>query len=255
MKFDIIIQAGQSNAEGCGVGPVEREYIPTDKVWQLDALKKVTALPNGMDIVYLDEPFLLKVAEESEGENGKVGNFGLTFSEEYIKAGMLEEDRAILIVRAGVGGTGFARKEWGLGSILYNKLTELVDYALSLNEENKVVALLWHQGECDSAEKNPPEKFGEALTEQMLDIRKRYGDMPIVAGDFVNEWKSKNIELCDPIVAKIKEVLAGLGKADFIETADLPSNNQKTGNGDDIHFCRQSQHILGRRYFNTFKNL
>ena len=91
MKFDIIIQAGQSNAEGCGVGPVEKEYISTDKVWQLDAPKKVTALPNGMDIVYLDEPFILKVAEECEGENGKVGNFGLTFSEEYIKAGMLEE--------------------------------------------------------------------------------------------------------------------------------------------------------------------
>ena len=255
MKFDIIIQAGQSNSEGYGLGPVEKEYIPTDKVWQLDAPKRVTALPNGMDIVYLDEPFILKVAEESEGENGKIGNFGLTFSEEYIKAGMLKEDRAILIVRAGVGGTGFARKEWGLGSLLYNKLTELVDYALSSNEGSKVVALLWHQGECDSVENTPPEKFAEELKAQMLDTRARYGEMPIIAGDFVNDWKSKNVELCNPIVAKIKEVLAELGKAGFVETADLPSNDQKMGNGDDIHFCRQSQHILGRRYFNAFKNL
>ena len=255
MKFDIIIQAGQSNSEGYGLGTVEKEYIPTDKVWQLDAPKRVTSLPNGMDIVYLDEPFILKVAEESEGENGKIGNFGLTFSEEYIKAGMLKEDRAILIIRAGVGGTGFARKEWGLGSLLYNKLTELVDYALSSNEGSKVVALLWHQGECDSVEKTPPEKFAEELKAQMLDTRARYGEMPIIAGDFVNDWKSKNVELCNPIVAKIKEVLAELGKAGFVETADLPSNDQKTGNGDDIHFCRQSQHILGRRYFNAFKNL
>ena len=119
MKFDIIIQAGQSNSEGFGLGPVEKEYIPTEKVWQLDALKRATPLPDRMEVVYLDEPFVLKVAEECEGDSGKIGNFGLTFAEEYIKAGLLEEDRAILIIRAGVGGTGFCRKEWGLGSLLF----------------------------------------------------------------------------------------------------------------------------------------
>ena len=45
MKFDIIIQAGQSNSEGFGLGPVEKEYIPTEKIWQLDALKRATPLP------------------------------------------------------------------------------------------------------------------------------------------------------------------------------------------------------------------
>ena len=35
-KFDIIIQAGQSNAEGCGVGNVEKAYAPTDKILHLD---------------------------------------------------------------------------------------------------------------------------------------------------------------------------------------------------------------------------
>ena len=160
MQFDIIIQAGQSNAEGSGVGPVEKEYTPTDKVWSLDAPKRVTALPDRMDIVYLDEPFILKIAEECEGDNGKIGNFGLTFAEEYTKAGMLKEGRATLIIRAAIGGTGFSRKEWGVGSILSNKLFELVDYALALDEGNRVVAFLWHQGEHDSVEKNPPENGG-----------------------------------------------------------------------------------------------
>ena len=27
-KFDIIIQAGQSNAQGCGRGEVTKEYVP-----------------------------------------------------------------------------------------------------------------------------------------------------------------------------------------------------------------------------------
>ncbi len=255
MKFDIIIQAGQSNSEGCGLGPVEKEYIPTDKVWLLDAPKRVTALPDRMDIVYFDEPPVLKIADEEVGENGKIGNFGLTFAEEYIKAGLLQEGRAVLIIRAGIGGTGFWRKEWGLGSQIYNKLVELVDHALALDEENRVVALLWHQGEHDSAAGNPPDSFAASLKEQMLDTRARYGNMPIVAGDFVNDWKSKNLELCEPIITKIKQVLVECGRGAFVETADLLSNDQKTGNGDDIHFCRQSQHILGRRYFEAFKNL
>ena len=255
MQFDIIIQAGQSNAEGSGIGPVEKEYIPTDKVWSLDAPKRVTALPDRMDIVYLEEPFILKIAEECEGDNGKVGNFGLTFAEEYAKAGKLEEGRATLIIRAAIGGTGFARKEWGIGSLLYNKLIELVDYALALDEGNRVVAFLWHQGEHDSVEKNPPEKFARELKEQTLAIRERYGNMPVIAGDFVNDWKSKNLPLCEPIVAKIQEVLAEIGNSAFVETADLPSNDQATGNGDDIHFCRNSLHRLGRRYFEAFSKL
>ena len=36
-KFDIIIIAGQSNAEGFGVGPVECEYVPSDRIlWLKD---------------------------------------------------------------------------------------------------------------------------------------------------------------------------------------------------------------------------
>lgn len=36
-KLDIIIIAGQSNAEGYGVGPVDCEYAPSDKIlWLRD---------------------------------------------------------------------------------------------------------------------------------------------------------------------------------------------------------------------------
>ena len=37
-KFDIIIQGGQSNAEGGGLGPVEQEYQPNDKILYLKLL-------------------------------------------------------------------------------------------------------------------------------------------------------------------------------------------------------------------------
>ena len=45
------------------------------------------------------------------------------------------------------------------------------------------------------------------------------------------------------------------GNAGFVETSDLLSNNQKTQNNDDIHFCRESLHILGHRYYDAFEKI
>ena len=39
----------------------------------------------------------------------------------------------------------------------------------------------------------------------------------------------------------------------YIETSDLRSNNQKNGDGDEIHFCREDLQELGRRYFDAWK--
>ena len=41
----------------------------------------------------------------------------------------------------------------------------------------------------------------------------------------------------------------------YVETADLRSNDQKTGDGDEIHFCREDLQELGRRYFEAFTRL
>lgn len=167
----------------------------------------------------------------------------------------MKDGRKLLIVRAAVGGSGFKKGHWGLENILHKKMIELVNYALSLNPENKVVAFLWHQGEHDAFEGNTPEVYHKQLTEMVSDVRARYGNMPFIAGDFVNEWKSKNIESCAPIIDVIRQVICEMGNAAFVETADLPSNNQKICNGDDIHFCRQSLHELGKRYFEAYCGL
>lgn len=130
----------------------------------------------------------------------------------------------------------------------------MVDYALSLSVESRVVAFLWHQGEHDAFEGLKPSLYNEKLTYLLNFIRERYGrEIPFVAGDFVNEWKSKNLEICNPIVEEARKVVKNNVKAGFVETSDLPSNNQNMGNGDDIHFCRQSLYELGERYFKAFR--
>ena len=255
-KYDIIILAGQSNAEGTGIGLVEQEYVPDERVLFLDAEKTVEVAPEGMRVTYADKPFVIKQAEENINEAGeKVGNFSLSFAKRYVAAGLLQEGRKLLIIRAAIGGTGFQKGNWGLTAPLYLKMLEMTDYALSLHPENRVAAFLWHQGEHDAFEGNLPENYKKQLFEMITDFRLRYGNMPFIAADFVNEWKTLNIDICAPIIEVIKEVSRDLGNGAFVETADLLSNNQTLKNGDNIHFSRQSLQILGGRYFDAFQRL
>ncbi len=145
--------------------------------------------------------------------------------------------------------------------MLYNRLTDMTDTALSWNKENRVVAFLWHQGECDSVE-NPDydvEKryavHKQNLYRQLVDFRSRYGEkIPFIAGGFCGEWYLENTLPCDAILRAVREVCQENHGA-FVETGGLLSNNQKCGNNDPIHFCRESAHILGSRYFAAFEKL
>lgn len=253
-KYDIIILGGQSNAEGCGIGPVDKEYEPNSDILYLEAEKTVVVNPEGMHITYKKEPFIIKEAEERLSDDGLLlGDLSLTFAKQYINNGLLHDGRKLLIIRAAIGGTGFKKRQWGLNDKVYLKMLEMTDYALSLNSENKIVAFLWHQGEHDAFEGNAPENYKRQLNSLLAGVRSRYGEIPFIAGDFVHEWKSKNVSICEPIIKAINEVVAQNNKCGFVETADLPSNNQKIGNGDDIHFCRQSLYVLGERYFEMYK--
>lgn len=258
--YDIIILAGQSNSEGCGRGPVTLEYVPDADVMYLYQNYKIEITTvdgkEYLNVNITDPTLYIDVADEREDETGKIGDLSLTFAKEYKAQGYLDSGRKILIVRAGVGGTGFKKRHWGLSDELYLRMLGMVDHALSLNRENRIAAFLWHQGEHDAFEETPPEIFERQLTDMIKDVKKRYNvpTLPFITGDFVNEWKSENIGKCAPIVEKIRTVTEREGGT-FVETADLPSNNQRMGGGDNIHFCRESLHILGRRYFEAYKNL
>ena len=171
--YDIIIEAGQSNADGSGRGPVTEEYVKDEDIVYLyqNFIRDISTV-DGIETltVRFDDPTLyLSVADEREDRDGKIGDFALTFAKEYKKQGLLDAGRKLLIVRCAVGGAGFMKGHWGVGNPLHSKMIELVDYALSLNSENKIVGFLWHQGEHDAFEKNPPEIFESQLKAMITD--------------------------------------------------------------------------------------
>lgn len=263
-KFDIIVMAGQSNAAGCGWGPVTEEYIPDERIWQYTNNIGIRVTGTGSDLKA--EPILPTqerwgVAEEKTVETHKVGNLALQFAASYADK-CLQPDRKVLLVQANCGGTGYARQQWGVGNFMHTNMLEMVKKALAGDPGNRVVALLWHQGEHDAFEnadwdaQKRYEVHKANLQATLADFYRQVGDkdIPFIAGDFCYEWRQKNQDACDAVAKAIRECAQAFGGG-FVETVGLLSNNQKNGNGDDIHFCRESLHILGQRYFEKYMSI
>jgi len=236
--FDIIIKGGQSNSEGCGIGPVEQPYKPHP------------------DILMMKNDFSVDIARENIYEGNTIGDLSLTFAKKYLSEGRLKNRRKLLILMAAVGGTGFYDNRWGLQDDLYLKMIEMIKAALSLNPENQTVAFVWHQGETDTANPVRDIHYKNLLT-LVENVRQTAGNdsLPFIAGDFVQKWYNENIDVCKPIKTAIKDVCADIGNAAFVETGGLTSNSEETGNDDIIHFSREALYELGYRYYDAFKNI
>jgi len=245
-KFDIIIQAGQSNAEGAGFGPIENPYIPNEAVW------------------YLQPDFTLTMAAERTRENEVISDFSLSFAREYLENGLLEDGRKLMILRTAVGGTGFRDNHWKLTDDLYLRMMEMIRTALSLNPENRLVAFLWHQGETDALLGAGQEEHYQNLQNLLTSVRTSFDVpvLPFIAGDFVHDWRDDNKEICAPVLGAIREFCQVCGHGGFVETDGLHSNSQGESYfekilfpGDTIHFTRHSLYLLGKRYFEMFLKL
>lgn len=234
-KYDIILQGGQSNAEGCGMGPVDEEFVPDD------------------DILYFNSDMSITRAEERCWDGNAVGDFSLSFAMQYKRAGLLDEGRKLLIIRSAVGGTGFVDKRWGIKDDLYLRMMEMVRATLALNPANRLITFLWHQGENDNG--TPATIHSAHLSGLVNSVRGEFGlpNLPFIAADFVHEWKWANIAACEPTVNGIIDTCTDIGHGRFILTDTLLSNNEKHGNGDTIHFSRDALRILGLRYFEAYR--
>lgn len=253
-KYDIFIEAGQSNAAGYGHGPAEFPYVADERIVYL------TAGDPEAGEYYPKGEYQIAVAAERPnpdfGPEDRLGDFSLSFAQKYVEAGFLATGRKLLIVRSAVGGTGFLKHYWQVGDPLYLRMLQMTDYALGLNPENRLMGLLWHQGEHEAAFNNDPQVYHAQLREVVESVRQHYGkgDLPFVCGGFCDEWAQKNQPASDLIMDVIRSVAAETG-GQYIETGDLRSNNQKFGSGDEIHFCREDLQELGRRYFAAYRKL
>ncbi len=238
-NFDIIIQAGQSNSSGTGFGDALIPYIPNENVW------------------YLTENFNIENACECVNGNQIQSNYSLSFSNEYIKHGLLKDGRKLLILRTSVGGTGFLDNRWGQNDDLFLRMMEMIKTSLEMNKHNRLVAFLWHQGETDALLGASYQTHFNNLSTLLSAVINTYecGNIPFIAGDFVKQWKDENIKCCEPVVDAIQDAFQSLPHGKFVYTDELISNAQAFDCDDIIHFSRESLYILGEKYFNAFNEI
>jgi len=265
-KYDIIILAGQSNAEGQGQGDVTKPFVPDERIHIMkDDTNFKFVTKDGVAVLTGKWPAqnTITVADEwLHPVRGKMGCFALQFSEKYVEK-YLEEGRKVLIVNANFGGTGFARPEWGVGNIMHERMISMTKAALALNpEENRVVALLWAQGEHDSFENadwDPEKRYTTHkanLQATFSDLQEKLGtkDFAMLACGFPDTFCESIPEASGAVLKAIREVIAAFGGL-YVDSTGLPSNAIKMGTNDIYHYCKESLHILGGRFFEKYCQL
>ena len=262
-KLDIIILAGQSNAEGYGIGACEDEYKPTPNILMMKDTDNQGFVKDEKSFSHLQiampRDYLIGIAEERFTPKGKIGCLALSFAREYAKE-RLAPDRRVLIIQSAVGATGFAKELWGLGEVLYERLCEMTQLALGMNPENRIVAVLWHQGEHDAVfkprltDKERYDTHCANLSRLITDYRERFGTQPFIMGGFTDEW-SASCKRHEPILSAQLEMQNRFELIGFASSLGLPTNNQALENGDAYHFSRNSLDVFGKRYYAEYKKL
>lgn len=251
---DIIVQAGQSNAQGAGLGG--EDYKPLDGVIFARVGFTFAHDEKYLRVCYSGDVY---VSDTCEGFNNvRLGNFASTFVGNY-KKNDLEKGRVLFVLQTAVGGTSLIN-HWGAQRPLYAKTLEITDWALSLNPANRVKALLWHQGEQDVVMTDwdydkRVATHTEGLNAVIASFRGKYGDVPFVCANFTKRWRDKHAESSGAIADAMRNVCASAGKAAFVETDDLPDNDMATGNGDELHFSRAALEEMGNRYYEKYAEI
>lgn len=237
IPLDILLVAGQSNAQGAGLGEVPSPFQPQEFLWMFH--------PDGT---------ITQARERLDGDQVR-GRFPLHFGELYLKKGYLAPGRQLLLLQTAQGGTGFADGNWGEGDPLSQGMFQMTNDALALHPQNKLVAFLWHQGELDVNRNTPIASLESPLSALLSRVKGEFGsDFPLIAGGFTPAFLQEKGEQAALIQGCIAETFRAQGGY-FAPTGGLTSNREEVpGNRESQHFSRRSLPELAERYFSCFES-
>ena len=248
----LVLLAGQSNMSGRG-------YLTQEDITEIPGLSAIRRdfkwIP-AVDPFNYDRLSMLGLADSNDpfevtglAVNGTrragVGP-GRTFGK-YMK--QYFPDREIGLIPASIGGTPVAAwlpggKDAWSDAHPYDDCLKLAREAMKTGH---IVAILWHQGETDAANRTPDYK--KMLKTVVSNFRNDLDlpDVPFILGEL-----GSFLDPAWPVAEynrMIKEVSRELPRMGWVATADLADR------GDKLHFSAESQHLLGRRYWEEFLRL
>lgn len=251
--YDIIVIAGQSNAEGNGrsLKTTLFPYYRTDS-----DIKMLKSLPH---IVWKRvspsrKISIIKFTNFYSFKNAKPfrpGNYGFSlFFAKIYKEKYLQKGRKILLLSTAIGGTSFCCNHWGKGEPLSENAIHLTQETLKANPENRLKCVLWHQGESDSDIDLPENYYYDKLKEFVTNFRDTIADdLIFIFGDMQQDWK-KTIPNSYITSDATRKIVSELNNTAFVESDGLKGNVN-----DVIHFSKTSQEELGKRYFSAYSSI
>lgn len=230
--YDVVVLAGQSNMVGRG-GPIITTYDQLDsRIYQWGNVSN-TVTPAVHPLEHI----------------GVVANqigMGVDFAKEYAN-NRLEGKRKILLVPVAVGGTAFNTGYWVSGGAGHENAVAQTNAAMGgagSGNNNRLVAILWHQGENDSAAGWNQTQYTAALTAMVDSFRTRMTGAdtttPFIVGALL---ESRYNPAADPIQLALADA------PNYISYCSFVSSNGLTDKGDNLHFDAASLRAFGGLYY------
>jgi hypothetical protein len=212
--FELFLLIGQSNMAGRGM--IEpSDQVPHPSVFMLTK-DKTWAL--AVDPLHFDKPDLAGAG------------LGLTFGRAVVDA---SPEANVGLIPAAFGGSSL--DQWSPEGKLYSNAIERVRVA---QQKGIVRAILWHQGESDSAA-DKVATYAQRFKVLVEHLRKDIGDpnLPVLVGG-LGEFRDASAAMNNVL----KELPHEISRCGFVSSHGLSDK------GDKIHFDTPSLRELGRRY-------
>lgn len=264
---DVVAILGQSNAQGGGFG-----YDPTIDVAQ-EGLDQLVGDWQDKDWgrVVPAEDSLKHVTTWHMTDRPKLVGPGMTFGRALLADSA--PNRRVLLVPAAQGSTSLTRVDavqkftWDPtpdeGSVeagltnLYANATTQIDNALALDPDNRLVAIIWAQGESDAnAIASAPTadgraaakaKYADRLLELESGLETRYGRVPFLVGGMVPEWIGMDGARRD--IDAVHRALPTLRA----EVAYVPGVSGHANEGEDsIHYDAAGARLMGAGFYAAY---
>jgi hypothetical protein len=244
-SYDIILVMGQSNTcYGTGLDP-NIDFPDID-------IKQMGRFNENNKIIDANEP--LHNHEEWLITSNRIG-IALPFAKLY-KNKYLSDGRKIVIIPCGKGSTGFNGNHWNPGDVLYQDAVFRTNKILNQNPNNRLVAILWQQGESDAWDPDYGTKLDNMIVNLRNDIIGNNTQVPFLLGGFVPYW----LNLDDGLIFSknrtsniIKDTPNRLEYCGYVDPS-LPTIIEKDNPEiDSVHYDAPSLRTLSNRYFLEYK--
>jgi hypothetical protein len=242
-SYLVVAVLGQSNAQGAGL-PLDRDHLdaPHPNVHQFACSgRSKGSIVSGCDPLFHYVP-------------SKAVGFAPSFARLLADA----TGRAVLLVPTALGDTSITPKNgmtWDPADFaarlnLYREAVASIYAALNTRPGNRLVAILWHQGESD-VPLTTAAVYATKLDALIDDLRSHYGDVPFLIGQLVPE----EIETGDPNYAAIDRVHADTPNRRACVAYVPGPRASYNSEGEKIHYNAAGQRGMGRRMWCAYQAL